>query len=119
MNCPLCNLDLNNEKIFYEDEAFIVLRTKNLKGHHERIMIVSKEHRHSIGFNGVESALDILEKVGKRLFGYTAKWVIMDTTFATIKEHWHLVASDLDPNAEDFDKILLTKWIRVVDNINP
>jgi len=119
VKCPLCNLDLNEEKVFYEDEAFVILRTKNLKGHHERIMIVLKAHEHSIGFKGVEGALYTLERVCKRLFGYAPKWVIMDNTFATIREHWHLVASDLNPKSEDFNQILLTKWLKVVDNVNP
>jgi hypothetical protein len=27
------------------------------------------------------------------------------------------VASDLDPKSEDFDQILATRWIKVVDNM--
>jgi len=45
--------------------------------------------------------------------------VIMDTTFATINDHWHLVATDLDSTSQDFDMILATRWIKVVDNISP
>lgn len=41
-NCPLCALNIQKEKIFYQDNAFFVLRTKKLKGHKERIMIVYK-----------------------------------------------------------------------------
>jgi hypothetical protein len=40
----------------------------------------------------------------------------MDSTFATINDHWHLVATDLDRRSEDFDQILATKWVSVVDN---
>jgi hypothetical protein len=40
----------------------------------------------------------------------------MDTTFATINDHWHLVATDLDPESDDFKQILATRWIKVVDN---
>lgn len=47
-NCPLYALDLQKEKIFYEDASFFVLRTKKLKGHRERIVIVYKRHQHSI-----------------------------------------------------------------------
>jgi hypothetical protein len=49
-------------------------------------------------------------------FSYTPKFVIMDTTFATINDHWHLVATDLNPKSQDFDQILSTKWIKVIDN---
>ena len=116
LSCPLCELDLKNEKIYYEDESFIVLRTKTLKGHRERVMIVYKKHEHTIPYKAYERALDILSKIGRKVFSYTPKFVIMDTTFATINDHWHLVVSDLDPKSEDFDQILATRWIKVIDN---
>lgn len=113
--CPLCSLKLDEEVVYGEYGPFLVLRTKDLKGHRERIMIVIKVHTHNIGFHLYEEALNFLVEVGKRVFSYTPKFVIMDSTFATINEHWHLVATDLDPNSEDFQQILRTKWIRVVD----
>ncbi|NIO36419.1 hypothetical protein GTO27_01805 [Candidatus Bathyarchaeota archaeon] len=116
LNCPLCELDLAEEKIYFEDNSFIVLRTRSLKGHKERIMIVWKQHDHTISYKAQERALDILSRIGRKVFGYTPKFVIMDSTFATINDHWHLVVSDLDPKSEDFDQILATRWIRVVDN---
>jgi len=116
LNCPFCELDLKKEKIYYEDRNFIVLRTENLKGHRERIMIVYKKHEHTISYKAYERALDILSKIGGKVFSYTPKFVIMDSTFATINDHWHLVVTDLDPKSEDFDQILATRWIKVVDN---
>jgi len=116
-SCPLYNLDLQKEKIFYEDDSFIVLRTKKLKGHRERIMIVYKQHQPIITEEEYERALNILSKIGRKVFKYTPKFVIMDSTFASINNHWHLVASDLDPKSEDFEQILSTKWIKVVDNV--
>jgi len=79
-------------------------------------MIVIKQHEHELSRKAFEHALDILSKIGRKLFSYTPKFVIMDSTFATINDHWHLVATDLDPKSEDFDQILATKWIKVVDN---
>jgi len=117
LHCPFCELDLTSEKIYYEDRSFIVLKTKDLKGHRERIMIVYKEHQHTIPYKAFERALDILYEIGKKVFSYTPKFVIMDLTFATINDHWHLVVTDLDPRSEDFDQILATRWIRVADNI--
>ena len=116
--CPLCSLDLKKEKIYYADGDLIVLQTKDLKRHVERIMIVSNEHIHNIQFDNpalFEHALDVLTHIGKQVFKYTPKFVIMDSTFATINEHWHLVATDLSPQSEDFDRILRTKWIKVID----
>lgn len=79
-------------------------------------MIVSKKHQHTISYKAFERALDILSKIGRKVFSYTPKFVIMDSTFATINDHWHLVVTDLDPRSEDFDQILATRWIRVADN---
>lgn len=107
---------MQNEKIYYEDRSFIVLRTKTLKGHKERVMIVYRQHEHTIPYKAYERALDVLSRIGRKVFSYTPKFVIMDTTFATINDHWHLVATDLDPKSEDFDQILATRWIKVVDN---
>jgi len=115
-SCPLCNLDLKKEKKYYEDPSFMVLKTKTAKGHRERIMIIYKRHEHTIPQNAYEHALDVLTKIGKMAFSYTPKFVIMDTTFATINDHWHLVATDLNPKSQDFDQILSTKWIKVIDN---
>ena len=116
LNCPFCELDLKREKIYYEDRSFIVLRTKDLKGHRERIMIVYKKHEHTIPYKAFERALDILSEIGRKVFSYTPKFVVMDSTFATINDHWHLVVTDLDPRSEDFDQILATRWIKVTDN---
>jgi hypothetical protein len=116
LNCPLCGFDLKKERIYYEDNSFIVLRTKTGKGHRERIMIVLKRHEHTVPHKEYERALDILCKIGRKVFSYTPKFVIMDTTFATISDHWHLVVTDIDPKSDDFDQILATRWIKVVDN---
>ena len=116
LKCPLCELNLKDEKVYFEDDSFIVLKTKKLKGHKERVMIVYKRHEHTLPYRAVERALDILAKMGRKLFRYTPKFVIMDSTFATINDHWHLVATDLDPKSEDFDQILSTRWIKVIDN---
>jgi len=116
LNCPLCELDLSKEKIYHEDATFIVLRTENLKGHRERIMMVSKEHVHTIPHKVYERGLDILSTISREVFSYTPKAVIMDSTFATISDHWHLVATDLDPKGEDFHQILATRWVTIVDN---
>jgi len=116
LSCPLCNLNLEKEKKYYEDRSFIVLRTKTEKGHKERIMIIFKRHEHTLPQKAFEHALDILTDIGKQVFSYTPKFVIMDTTFATINDHWHLVATDLDPKSDDFNQILATRWIKVIDN---
>ena len=114
--CPLCNLNLKKEKIYCEDRSFVILRTKDLKGHKERIMIVLRQHEHTVPYKALERALDLLSDIGRKVFSYTPKFVVMDTTFATINDHWHLVGTDLNPKSRDFDQILATRWIKVIDN---
>jgi len=114
MECPLCNLKLKEEVVFYEDEFIVILRTRDLKGHQERIMVVWKAHYSHIPDAQYAYALMKLIDTGKRVFKYTPKFVIMEGTFQTIKQHWHLVATDLDPNSNDFEQILRTPWLEVV-----
>ena len=116
--CPLCSLDLTKEKVFAKNGPLTILRTKKLKGHKERIMVVYNEHVHSIPFKDFEAAFAFLIDIGRKVFKYTPKFIIMDNTFASINEHWHLVATDLDPKADDFEQILATKWLEVIDNRN-
>ena len=109
-------MNLKKEKIYCEDRSFVILRTKDLKGHKERIMIVLRQHEHTIPYKALERALDLLADIGRKVFSYTPKFVVMDTTFATINDHWHLVGTDLNPKSRDFGQILATRWIKVIDN---
>ena len=43
--CPLCGIcEREPENVLYEDEHFAIIRTANLKGHHERVMLILKRH---------------------------------------------------------------------------
>lgn len=116
--CPLCGVwEREPSNVFYQDEQVAVMRTKYLKGHRERIMIVWKRHEERIPEEARERALQVLEEVGKKVFAYTWKFVIMEGNLAKeamVKDHWHLIASDLNPSAQDFERILNAPWIRVV-----
>jgi hypothetical protein len=111
MTCPLCEA-IQNEKGLYEDDAVKVLRTKTLKGHRERVMVVSRDHQ----MNGwIETyMLKKLEDTGMKLFDYTYKFVIVATDYASVPDHPHFIASDLEPG-EDHLQLLGTRWIKVVD----
>ncbi|MEM2282605.1 MAG: hypothetical protein QXH26_03555 [Candidatus Hadarchaeales archaeon] len=116
--CPLCGVwEREPQNVFYQDEHFAVVRTKYLKGHRERLMVVWKRHEALIPAEARERALRVLEEVGRRAFAYTWKFVIMEGNLAreaTVRDHWHLIASDLDPHAQDFERVLSIPWIRVV-----
>lgn len=117
--CPLCKITSlfrpKSEKVFYEDSYVIIVRTKKLKGHKERIMIVTKGHRKHPPKWLHDYCMGKLTERGKKIFHYTPKFVIMDGTFASIKNHFHLVCTDLDPKSDDFEQILRTHWLKVVD----
>jgi len=115
MGCPLCNLDPGKEVFFYRDLHIAVVRTKKLKGHVQRIMVLTNEHVETVPQWLFDHAISKLIEVGKKVFSYTPKFVIMEGTYASVRDHWHLVASDLDPESEDFEQILRTKWLKVVD----
>jgi diadenosine tetraphosphate (Ap4A) HIT family hydrolase len=121
--CPLCGVwNREPQNVFYQDEEKVVIRTKYLKGHRERIQVVWKEHVREIPQEARDRALKVLEEIGKGVFSYTPKFVIMEGNLAkqsTVPDHWHLIASDLNPRAEDFEQILGTPWIRVAETEPP
>ena len=109
--CVLCKA-VRDEEGVYEDEAVKILRTKNLKGHKERIMVVAKSHNYT---GWIETyMLKVLEDEGKKAFDYTYKFVILATDYASVPDHPHFIATDLEP-AEDNMQVLGTRWNKVVD----
>jgi len=111
LSCPLCEV-VNAEKGVYEDDSVKVLPTKNLKGHKARIMVVSKDHQMT---GWIETyMLKILEDVGMKVFDYTYKFVIVATDYASVPDHPHFIASDLE-GGEDHRQLLGTRWLKVVD----
>jgi len=115
VGCPLCELDFSKEKVYFRDAYMAILRTKSLKGHRERIMVTAIQHWGKVSKRFYNYAVRRLIEVGMEVFSYTSRFVVMDGTYASIKDHWHLVASDLDPNSEDYDQILKTKWLKIVN----
>jgi len=114
-NCTLCLVwEREPENVLYEDEKWAVVRTLNLKGHRERVQIVLKEHRANVTAKEEEESIRILNQVCREVFSYTYKAIILKGTFGTIPEHFHLVATDLEPGCEDFYQILGTPWLRAI-----
>ncbi|OLD40055.1 MAG: hypothetical protein AUI21_05070 [Nitrospirae bacterium 13_1_40CM_2_62_10] len=83
-------------------------RTKTMKGHKERLMLFHKEHRKSLDEQSVGEAYLLLLRIGSRFFSYAREWAIFEPVYATVPDHWHRVASDLDNKAQDYDQILRT-----------
>ena len=110
--CALCHA-VRYEPGLWEDHWFKILETKDRKGHQRRIMIASFNHTLP-GPSAHSHMLDRLEDEGRKAFAPTYKFVILDGTYGSLPDHPHYVATDLDPQSEDFEQILGTPWLRVV-----
>lgn len=112
MLCPLCEISKREpENILWEGKDWEIVRTKNLKGHKERVMILQKEHDKNQLYNIPKN----INLKLKQIFNYTYKIVIMEGRYGSIPEHYHLCVTDLDPKSNDFEQILGTNWIKIID----
>lgn len=93
--CKLCNALINEKsEYFYEDKYTVILKTKNMKGHRKRFMLISKEHTSEI-CKGLEYYYRLIFiNFCKKQFQPDTTFCLFERKFPTIKEHWHIVASD-------------------------
>ncbi|TMI09338.1 hypothetical protein E6H34_00920 [Candidatus Bathyarchaeota archaeon] len=98
-----------------EFQRWKLARTKTMKGHRERLMLFHKDHVKTLDEGSIGEAYLLLMKAGSKFFSYTDKWAIFEPVYATVPDHWHRVASDLDKNAEDHAQILKTPRM-IIDN---
>jgi hypothetical protein len=120
--CPLCTIVGRErvERVFTlnSDEAtkktrvkFFVVATKNKKGHEHRYMVVLNDHVASID---PETEADAVAEFFKFMRRYGVDFAIMESTYATINDHWHRVGTDLNPRADDAEQIRDTERFEVV-----
>jgi len=110
MSCPLCGVwDRESEGVLWQNKYFALVRTKNLKGHKERIMLVSKKHtKVNHDMRGVlQASLPFIMKA----FDYTYKVIVLDGKFGSIPDHWHLCITDIEEGSDDHQQILGTPWL--------
>jgi hypothetical protein len=111
--CPLCNIP--KVEVLAEYPRWRLARTKTMKGHRERLMIYHREHLKTLDEQSIGEAYILLSKIGSKFFSYTDKWAVFEPIYATVPDHWHRVASDLDKSAEDYQQILKTPRM-IIDN---
>src|SRR6267143_4542215 len=111
--CPLCKI--SGDEILAEFPRWRVARTKTMKGHKERLMLYHKEHVKTLDEQSIGEAYILLSKIGSKFFSYAGKWAIFEPVYATVPDHWHRVASDLDESAQDHQQILKTPRM-IIDN---
>jgi hypothetical protein len=78
-------------------------------------MLYHKEHLKTLDEQSIGEAYILLSKIGSKFFSYAGKWAIFEPVFATVPDHWHRVASDLDESALDYQQILKTPRT-IIDN---
>ncbi|MBO0888307.1 hypothetical protein J2P12_04320 [Candidatus Bathyarchaeota archaeon] len=86
-----------------------------MKGHRERLMLMRREHIKDLDEQSIGEAFMLILSAGKRFFSYTKEWAVFEPVYATVPAHWHRVASDLAPDADDHEQILKTPRL-VIDN---
>ena len=108
--CTFCsNYDAGVEEIFGEDELAYVMRAKDMKGHDERLVVVSKQHTKNPPKDVQKWArifgLAIARQVYERFpnLNYIS---LLEDTKSRYLGHWHQIICDLDPDAQDYDQII-------------
>lgn len=113
MSCPLCKVwEREPENVLWQNKFYALVRTKDLKGHKERVMLLSKKHiKHN---HDIRGALKGAIYAILTAFNYTYKAIVLDGKFGSIPDHWHLCITDLEEGSEDHQQMLGTPWILVI-----
>src|SRR6266571_3010109 len=72
-------------------------------------MLYFREHVKTLDEQSIGEAYMLLLTIGRRYFSYTDRWAVFEPVYATVPDHWHRVASDLNPVSEDYEQILETR----------
>lgn len=100
--CPLCSIP-KSETLLYEDDNIYLVSTKNLKGHKVRVMVATKRHTEQPNFTEqIIADAVLIEYMTNLLQGQD--WYIVDSTYATVPSHWHLIACDV-PSEDESDPL--------------
>lgn len=118
VSCPLC-VNVPHEPKLLEDETFVVVATKNAKGHSFRVMLATREHLDPAKLaDGFESrAMARARDVGMALRGLDRGFAVYKDTYSSIPHHWHVIVADLEPG-EDHEQVLATPRV-VYDRASP
>lgn len=113
MSCPLCKVwEREPENVLWQNRYYALVRTKHLKGHKERLMFMSKKH---IKFNhDTVNAINSAQAEIKKAFAYTYSVIVMEGTYGSVPDHWHVCITDLEEGSEDHQQILGTPWIGTI-----
>lgn len=101
--CPLCKIS-KNEFLLYSDNDIYLCSTKENKGHKTRVMCVVKRHT-------IRPSFSIRMKAYYLLITYMQQtmkdknWFIVSNRYASIKNHWHIIACDEKGTPEELQQL--------------
>jgi len=92
MACPLCTIP-DREVLIYSDGLVYLVKTIKMKGHKVRVMCSIRRHTNDPTFPEKMAVFSVIYDYMNTVMGVES-WYLMDSTFCTIPEHYHLVACD-------------------------
>jgi len=120
MKCRLCEIPSDpTENILFENSLYYIVETKKMKGHHKRIMVVTKKH---ISYEAINPQL--VQKIMikfisfcKTYFDEQPTFALVESTHATLPDHWHKVACDWFATPEELEQLHFTPHIAISTNV--
>lgn len=112
--CNLCDaLQKEKDKILFQNHDIFVIPTKDMKGHHKRIMVISKKH---LSYNQVPNRKSLqwvseLIKFSMKYFDEEPTYALCESTYCTIPDHWHKIACDWFGTSEEITQLHYTSHI--------
>jgi len=112
VSCPLCTIP-SREGTLYKDEVCYIQKTKEQRGHILRVMVVL--NRHAADPTADEFA-HCMHKLQRFMEGRspTQLYYMVFGTYASIPEHYHIIGADDVLDAEEFEKLFSSEYVRCV-----
>jgi hypothetical protein len=116
--CALCQAVKNEKnKYLYEDNWCVIIPTKNKKGHHKRIMIVSKDHNVKEGQSLTRFLTSMFITFCINYFDEEPTFALVESTYASVPEHWHKIACDWYATPEELKQLHYTPHRAIKTNV--
>jgi hypothetical protein len=117
--CPLCRaLKNEKDKILFQDDDVTILPTKDTYGHKKRIMVISNRHFSFITFDEETYLFRVFVNFCKEYFDEEPTFACndhYDSELASVKDHWHLIATDW--KGDDLERIMYRPHVAIRTNV--
>lgn len=110
-SCPLCKMDLSIEHVYYESDWVLIVDTNKKKGHRNRIMVLTKKHGIQHNLETLNEAIRELVTIGRQIFD--EDFILLSDRYSSVNYHWHIIASDIDPESDDYQQIMKTPYVLI------